>query len=139
MTDRRTAIGINPYEGGGRGDARTADDVHTGYVRQLQRLAHRSGNTDRRIIRGGIADGVAGGERAAPKAPYTGRGARDIALSMIIRHVNSIIRLYTGVAPRDLSRARSIRVGDPRLLRALAGTSAWKFAIYAEIGTGNRK
>lgn len=56
-------------------------------------VSHRSHNTDRRIILG---------EAAAPKARYTRRGARDIALSMIIRHVNSIIRSTS--SPCDLSR-----------------------------------
>lgn len=86
---------------------RAASTCTRGHVCQLQ---HRSRNI-------GSADYM----RAAPiRRPrlYETRRARDIALSMIIRHVNSIIR-STSIAPYAISLARSIRVGDPRLLRAL--------------------
>lgn len=87
-----------------------------GHVCQLQ-PASRASISQYRI--GGLCsvDGAAPIRR--PPALYETRRARDIALSMIIRHVNSIIRSTSILSRCAISLARSIRVGDPRLLRAL--------------------
>lgn len=92
MTDRRTTIRINSYEGRVRVSTSTC-------IRGT--CASCNASCIDLAIRGS-AHYTTRSAAAAPKVPYTRRGARDIALSMIIRHVNSIIR-STSVAPCDLS------------------------------------
>lgn len=94
MTDRRTTIGINFYEG--RAHVSVSTCIHIVRVPAAAPRASISqyGSTDYTEVVG---------RGRSYKAQYTRRGARDIALSMIIRHVNSIIR-STSVASCDLSR-----------------------------------